>query len=141
MSTVEESVEDDPAAAEAEQQQQQQQGQPQPSARPSPPITRTAAAAAAATGGGTGGIGVTGGGPAGHRRGRRATAGDAKPASPKREVAVVRRQSVSKVCARVVCYASCAVCRVSCVMWSACETGVALGVVGPLKGKLRRAEE
>lgn len=55
--------------------------------------TANAASASNSVGGGAG----SGGGPTGYERGRRGTTGDARPASPKRSVAVVRRQSVSKV--------------------------------------------
>lgn len=107
MSTVEEAVEedDDGGVLEAE----QQQPPTRLSATRKTAAAKAAAAAAAAGGGGTvsavsasssssaGGRSDSGGGPAGPEKGRRATAGDVRPVSPKRAVAVVRRQSVSKV--------------------------------------------
>ncbi|CAM9900461.1 unnamed protein product [Pylaiella littoralis] len=87
MSTLQESVEDDAEGA-----RRQRQSHPE------------YAAANAAVEDGLGSLGAVGAGrrgsasesPVGYARRRRATTGDAKAASPKRSVAVVRRQSVTK---------------------------------------------
>lgn len=112
MSTVEETVEEETAAYDdiADNVAGDVQQQPTPELSPSRKPAN-AKAATAAGGGGTPSVvsgsgsaggkgGSSGGPPSGHERGWRATAGDVtnvRPVSPKRAVAVVRRQSVSKV--------------------------------------------